>query len=52
VPLEDLEDRRKDTLSRRCGQGLVKCCALHNWLLSIDGLSEEWEQGVAIIFSD
>ena len=22
------------------------CCALHNWLLNIDGLDEEWTQGV------
>jgi hypothetical protein len=23
------------------------CCALHNWLLEIDGLDDEWERGVA-----
>lgn len=23
------------------------CCALHNWLLEIDGLDERWENGVA-----
>jgi hypothetical protein len=22
------------------------CCALHNWLLEVDGLDERWEQGV------
>jgi hypothetical protein len=22
------------------------CCALHNWLLEIDGLDDEWERGV------
>jgi hypothetical protein len=22
------------------------CCALHNWLLDVDGLDEQWEQGV------
>jgi hypothetical protein len=23
------------------------CCALHNWLLEVDGLDEQWESGVA-----
>jgi hypothetical protein len=22
------------------------CCALHNWLLEVDGLDEQWDQGV------
>jgi hypothetical protein len=22
------------------------CCALHNWLLNVDGLNKEWENGV------
>jgi hypothetical protein len=22
------------------------CCALHNWLLEVDGLDDKWEQGV------
>ncbi len=28
------------------------CCALHNWLLDIDGLSEKWEDGVRYCVSD
>ncbi len=24
------------------------CCALHNWLLEIDGLSDEWSDGVPV----
>ena len=28
------------------------CCALHNWLLDIDGISSVWENGVRIIHSD
>jgi hypothetical protein len=24
----------------------LTCCALHNWLLEIDGLDESWEDGV------
>ena len=24
----------------------LTCCALHNWLLDIDGLSEKWVGGV------
>lgn len=27
----------------------LTCCALHNWLLDIDGLSEEWKEGVPVI---
>jgi hypothetical protein len=23
------------------------CCALHNWLLEVDGLNERWENGVS-----
>ncbi len=23
----------------------LTCCALHNWLLEVDGLSDKWEQG-------
>ena len=26
----------------------LTCCALHNWLLDIDGLSKEWDGGVCI----
>ncbi|KAI2512197.1 Plant transposon protein [Fragilaria crotonensis] len=25
----------------------LTCCALHNWLLEVDGLDEHWENGVA-----
>ena len=25
----------------------LTCCALHNWLLDIDGLDEEWKNGVS-----
>ena len=28
------------------------CCALHNWLLDIDGISAVWENGVRIFPSD
>ena len=31
---------------RRCDQVWLTCCALHNWLLEIDGLAEGWETGV------
>ena len=24
----------------------LTCCALHNWLLEVDGLAEGWENGV------
>ena len=27
---------------------LADMCALHNWLLKIDGLSGEWENGVKV----
>ena len=27
------------------------CCALHNWLLDVDGLSDRWRQGVQSIYS-
>jgi len=26
------------------------CCALHNWLLEIDGLSDNWENGVPSVW--
>ena len=26
----------------------LTCCALHNWLLNIDGLSGEWNNGVPV----
>jgi hypothetical protein len=26
----------------------LTCCALHNWLLDIDGLSGQWKDGVLI----
>jgi len=26
------------------------CCALHNWLLDVDGLSENWENGVLSVW--
>ena len=26
------------------------CCALHNWLLDIDGLEEHWENGVPSVW--
>lgn len=26
----------------------LTCCALHNWLLDIDGLDEEWKEGVPV----
>jgi hypothetical protein len=25
----------------------LTCCALHNWLLEVDGLDVHWENGVA-----
>ena len=28
------------------------CCALHNWLLEIDGISTVWENGVHVVVSD
>ena len=28
------------------------CCALHNWLLEVDGLSEKWVCGVQNLTSD
>jgi hypothetical protein len=40
-------------------QGVLKvddvwktCCALHNWLLDIDGLTDEWVNGVRVVGSD
>lgn len=30
----------------------LPCCALHNKLLDVDGLDEEWEQGVPSIWAD
>ncbi len=27
----------------------LTCCAFHNWLLDIDGLSEEWKEGIPVI---
>ena len=30
----------------------LTCCALHNWLLDIDGLSEKWVGGVRQCVSD
>jgi hypothetical protein len=29
-----------------CDKIWATCCALHNWLLEIDGLDDKWEQGV------
>ncbi len=26
----------------------LTCCALHNWLLNIDGISEQWNDGVLV----
>ena len=31
---------------KNCDQVWLTCCALHNWLLEIDGLSDGWENGV------
>jgi hypothetical protein len=31
---------------------MVICCALHNWLLDVDGLTEEWVGGICIISSN
>ena len=28
------------------------CCALHNWLLEVDGLTEEWVGGVCKVGSE
>ena len=28
----------------------MTCCALHNWLLEVDGLDQRWENGVASIW--
>ncbi len=29
---------------------LKTCCAMHNWLLEVDGLDDEWEQGKSSIW--
>ena len=28
------------------------CCALHNWLIEIDGVTEEWVGGVRKVVSE
>jgi hypothetical protein len=33
-----------------CDKIWATCCALHNWLLEIDGLDDKWEQGVPSIW--
>ncbi len=30
----------------------LTCCALHNWLLDIDGMNEIWVSGVRTVVSD
>ncbi len=50
--IEDLEDRSSNSWCQLCQLHLVSCCALHNWLLEIDGMNEIWVGGVHVVISD
>jgi hypothetical protein len=44
--VEDFENRHSPPQYRNCGRHLDDCCAFHNMLLHVDGLSDGWKDGV------
>ena len=44
-----LKDRIRVHRVNNTDRGWLTCCALHNWLLKVDGLDEVWRDGVLVL---
>ena len=45
--LQNFEEWNSNIRYRMCRQYFLTRCALHNWLLKIDGLDDQWKEGTA-----